>query len=111
MFIKSRDDDGFTLVEILTVVLILAVLVAIAVLSYIVSTNNARSVTCRQNQRTLSDAVSVYEAEHDAKPTTIDDLEPYVHNFDDVVECPNHDGTRLEYDPATEQVTCDNHPR
>ncbi len=97
--------------ELMAVIAILAVLVAIAMLSYIVSTNNARRVTCKHNQRVLSDAVLVYEAAHDTKPTTVDDLEPYVQNFDNVVVCPNHDGTRLEYDPVTEQVTCDNHPR
>ena len=111
MTLQRTDDSGFTLMELMTVLLILAILVTIAFLSYIVATNNARRITCLQNQRILTGAVSVYTAEHGIDPNDVDDLEPLVRNFANAVQCPNRDGVLLEYDPLSGIVTCDNHPR
>ena len=105
-----KNDEGFTLLELMTVTLILAILVAIAMLSYIVPTNRARAVTCANNQRTFNSGVTLYLASHDAYPQDIDDLRPYVSNFSSAVLCPSGDGTRLSYDTDTRSVECQNHP-
>lgn len=109
MTLDRTDDSGFTLVELMTVVLILAILVSIAFLSYIVATNRVRQITCKQNQRILTDAISVYTAEYGTDPGDVDDLAPYVRNFANAVQCLNRDGVLLEYDPLSGIVTCDNH--
>lgn len=103
-------DEGFTLMELMAVVLIIAILVAIAMLSYASSTNRSRQVTCENNQHVLRSAVSVYAAQFDALPDDIHDLDPLVHDLDSAIKCPNGDGTLLMYDPDTGEISCPNHP-
>lgn len=108
---RIRRDEGFSILELMFVVAILGILVVIAVASFRLSTTSARRVTCRENQRNLTTSVSLYEQDHDgAKPTALADLTPYVTNYASASECPNNDGTLLEYDSATNRVTCPNHP-
>ena len=110
MTLSHTDDSGFNLMELMAVVAIMGILVAIAFLSLIVSTNNARRVACKQNQRILTEAVSVYAAGHKIDPSDVDDLDPYVSNFANAVQCTNRDGVLLEYNPVSRVVTCENHP-
>lgn len=58
----SSDDLGFTLVEIMIVVLIIGVLVVMAVPIYTASQNNAQQKACYANQRTIEGAVQTYRA-------------------------------------------------
>jgi general secretion pathway protein G len=109
MHIRRPHDEGFTLVELMVVLVILGILVSIAMLSYFASTARARAVTCEHNQRTLNEAVHVHEVEVGSAPTTIDDLEGYVVDFDQAIACPEGDGTLLQYDATTKAVTCPNH--
>jgi len=106
---KTPHDEGFTLVELLVVTVILAILIAIALLSYFSSTARARTITCEHNQRLLNEAVYIHQTQNGDLPTTIDDLEEYVVNFDEVITCAEGDGTMLEYSTTTEMVTCANH--
>ncbi len=55
-FLKSKK--GFTLVELMIVVVIMAILVAVAVPIYSAVTNNARKKTCIGNQREIVSTVS-----------------------------------------------------
>ena len=106
---KRPNDEGFSLIELLVVGVILAILVSIALLSYFASTARARTITCEHNQRLFNEAVFVYQAEHGDTPAVIGDLEGYVESFDEAIQCPNGDGTTLEYDAANERVDCPNH--
>jgi len=105
-----RREDGFNLLEVMIVVLILAILVSIAILSYTSSSSRARRITCKANQQALSTGASVYRTQFDSDPIDIEDLRPYVQNFDAVITCPERDGTLLEYDLGSGLVTCANHP-
>jgi prepilin-type N-terminal cleavage/methylation domain-containing protein len=104
------SDSGYTLIEVMIVLVILAILVLIAVMSYVVATGNARAVSCRHNQRIFNDAVILYENETDTLPNSIDDLDDYVHDPDANKLCTNQDGVELTYNDVTERVTCANHP-
>lgn len=57
-----RKDEGFTLVELMVVVLIIGILVAIAIPVFNSASGTARSRTCQSNQRTIEGAVQQYLA-------------------------------------------------
>jgi prepilin-type N-terminal cleavage/methylation domain-containing protein len=61
-----RKDEGFTLVELMVVVLIIGILVAIAIPVFNAASASARLSTCKANQRTIEGAVQQYLA---ADPT------------------------------------------
>ncbi len=107
---KNRRDDGYTMVEIMIVVAILAILVMIAITSYVVATSNARGVTCQHNQRLFQDAVFVYAAQQNEDPAAIDNLRSFVNNYDENIKCPNGDGVNLQYDAVSHAISCPNHP-
>lgn len=65
----TRNEKGFTLIELMVVVAIIAVLVSIAIPSFISATSSAKVKTCQANLRTIDGAIQVYYAEIGAYPT------------------------------------------
>ena len=61
-----RKDEGFTLVELMVVVLIIGILVAIAIPVFNAASDSARERSCHSNQRVIEGAVQQYLA---ADPT------------------------------------------
>ena len=57
-----RKAEGFTLVELMVVVLIIGILVAIAIPVFNAASASARLSTCKANQRTIEGAVQQYLA-------------------------------------------------
>lgn len=57
-----KRDGGFTLVELMVVVLIIGILVAIAVPVFNSAKDKAFANTCKANQRTIAGAVQMYNA-------------------------------------------------
>jgi type IV pilus assembly protein PilA len=57
-----RKDEGFTLVELMVVVLIIGILVAIAIPVFNAASASARQRTCQSNMRTIEGAVEQYLA-------------------------------------------------
>lgn len=70
-----RSKKGFTLVELMVVVIILGILVAIAIPIYNNVTDDAQKKACAANERTLEGAVAMYQAANGGKmPKNLDAL-------------------------------------
>jgi type IV pilus assembly protein PilA len=60
-----RKDEGFTLVELMVVVLIIGILVAIAVPVFNSAKASAQKKSCFANERTVEGAFQTYRADQD----------------------------------------------
>ena len=91
-----RKDEGFTLVELMVVVLIIGILVAVAIPVFNAASATAREKACTANLRTLDGAVEQWKA---AAPindpvgwTTLalaePNLKPYVKDWSGSTVCP-----------------------
>lgn len=106
---ESHRSDGYTLVEIMVVVVILSILVLIAVASYWISIENAQKVTCQNNRRAFDSAAIIYENDTGEQPAQISDLADYAATFSNIVHCPAHPQTLLRWDTDLERTVCDFH--
>lgn len=71
---KFRRRRGFTLVEMLTVVLIVATLAALAVPRFTDVSASAYGSKVVADMRTIDSAISMYIAQYDKAPTSLDNL-------------------------------------
>ena len=58
-----RKSEGFTLVELMVVVLIIGILVAIAVPVFLNASASAQAKSCQANQRTVIGAIQTFNAQ------------------------------------------------
>ncbi len=63
-----KKEKGFTLVELMVVIIILAVLTGIAIPSYLALRNRARIQATRSEMQNIATALEMYAADHDAYP-------------------------------------------
>ncbi len=71
-----RRSEGFTLVELMVVVLIIGILVAIAIPVFNAARANAWRRSCHANQRTIEGACQSVQAETGALPSNVATLVP-----------------------------------
>lgn len=100
---RLRKAQGFTLVELLVVVAIIAILVLIAIPRFGGSTNNATLKTFEGNVRTLASQVVQYQAENNGGVDGIEGADSSVKKWaDDQEDKPNG----ATYDVAADKATC-----
>lgn len=110
--VTRTGDGGWTLLELMVVVLILGILVSIAVATYRVSVDRAQLVTCQSNQHILNTALAAYEQDHGGQPApNLAALSPYVKGrsagFD---TCPADPNVHYTYESTSGLITCPLHP-
>lgn len=74
---RGRDPgtaSGFTLVELMVVMLIISILLAVAIPSYISAIRSAREAALRQDLHTMRDAIEQYTEDKQAAPQSLDDM-------------------------------------
>ena len=105
----TKKEKGFTLVELMVVILIIAILVAIAIPVYNTARSSAKNKACKGNLRTMDGAIQTYHSDTDTWPAALGDLDPdYVR---EVPDCPWESGATDCYTVAnaglsTMEATC-----
>lgn len=105
---RAQDQKGFTLVELMVVVVILGILVAIAVPLYNTQTEKAKRATCFANQRMIESAAVQYALDKDKEITEVNDLDDLNDYFQGnaPTTCPS---TGEAYSITGGKVTCTVH--
>ncbi len=73
---RIHRQEGFTLIELMIVILIIGILVGIAVPVFLAAQNNAKKKTCHSNQRNFVGAADIYAADAEGYPTAAGDVSP-----------------------------------
>jgi general secretion pathway protein G len=71
---QTSGQSGFTLVELMIVMLIIGVLAAIAIPSYISSLKNAKEAVLKEDLHVLRQAIDAYTNDKEKAPQSLDDL-------------------------------------
>jgi len=84
---RSRTAKGFTLIELMVVIVIVGILSAIAIPKFQDITDSAKQTACRSNLRLVAGALNMYAAENNQYPgafqghswRTLDYIPDYIH--------------------------------
>jgi prepilin-type N-terminal cleavage/methylation domain-containing protein len=110
----KRDQRGFTLMELMIVIVIIGVLAAIGIPAYNNYTRKAKAAACDAQKRSIATAVGLYYAEHSTykegeAAITVENLTEYLDNADQL-ECPVAQGDDKGYGIVVEGLGTEESP-
>lgn len=103
---KMLNKKGFSLVELMIVVVIMGILIAVAIPLYGAITDNANNKTCATNIKTIKQNAANYFASHDQK--AVNRKQDLADMFDDkhIPKCPVSEAEyTIAVDPTTGAAT------
>ena len=71
---RGKAEAGFTLIELMIVMLIVAILSAIAIPAYLSSVKAAKEAALKEDLHVLRGAIDAYTADKEKAPQSLDDL-------------------------------------
>ncbi|HEX5235474.1 MAG TPA: type II secretion system protein [Silvibacterium sp.] len=72
--LRRRREDGFTLIELMIVMLIIGILASIAIPSYLASMKSAKEAVLKEDLHVMRDAIDSYTMDKGKAPQSLDDL-------------------------------------
>jgi general secretion pathway protein G len=69
-----RSEDGFTLVELMVVMLIIGILAAVAIPSFVAAIKSAKEASLKEDLHVMRDAIDSYTMDKNKAPQSLDDL-------------------------------------
>jgi len=113
-----RNAQGFTLIELMIVVLIIGILAAIAIPNYFSLHDNSKRASCIVNQRNIVQAATLYGIENSIMNATVNVtvLQPNDYLSTPSCECPSSsnkdfdDYTIIFLNEQVDQMRCDVEP-
>jgi type IV pilus assembly protein PilA len=100
----GAGEGGFTLVELLVVMVIIGLLTALGVSSFISQRSKAQDSEAKQTLRTAAHALQIFHMDHETYDATLADLE----NIEPSLRSARHlvvDGTGTTYDLAVDSAS------
>ena len=86
---KNKKDQGFTLVELMIVIVIIGILAAIAIPRFIGAQDRARISAAKAQLNSVRQALALYEMDHSAYPPDGSDWDAFVANLTSYVALPS----------------------
>jgi general secretion pathway protein G len=110
-----RDSAGFTLIELMTVITIIAILAAIAIPMYQHSVTRAKEAALLEDLYQMRDALDKYYADHGEYPQALSSLvdkrytraipvDPFTRSSETWLEVPSEDGGIFDVHSGSELV-------
>jgi prepilin-type N-terminal cleavage/methylation domain-containing protein len=88
-----HGEKGFTLLELLLVILILGILALIVIPNFGMLTGRGQAEACQMEERLLKTATVVYASVNKVCPTSLENLEIYLEDLDDIMGSYNFGGS------------------
>jgi general secretion pathway protein G len=74
LFKRSKFEAGFTMIELMIVMAIMAILTTLAVMSYTVAVKHAKEAVLREDLQVMRTAIQSYTMDKEKAPQSLDDL-------------------------------------